>query len=337
MRISDSDVRPVDARAVPGWDLEADVVVAGYGMAGVCAAIAAAEDGADVLVLERAGSGGGAAAMATGHIYIGGGTRVQQACGFDDSPENMRTFLEVALGPGVDTDKLRQYCDGSVAHFEWLESCGVSFNDSFWGEPGWEPPSDAGLQFTGGENSAPFNSIARPAARGHIPVTVGEEMGKRGAGLVLMNSLMARAAELGVRVESGIRVQRLIMGAAGRAAGVVAKSRGVDVHVRARRGVVLSTGGFSYNDEMVKAYAPRLYKRPAASIEEHDGRSILMAQALGADLAHMDATEVAIFGDPHQFVRGILVNGRSRSSTTTTGAAPWTSTCSAWSTAPAPR
>ena len=37
-----------------------------------------------------------------------------------------------------------------------------------------------------------------------------------------------------------------------------------------------------------------------------------MAQALGADLAHMDATEVAIFIDPQQLVRGILVNGRGQ-------------------------
>ena len=56
-------------------------------------------------------------------------------------------------------------------------------------------------------------------------------------------------------------------------------------------------------------YAPRIAGRPAASIEQHDGRAIRMAQALGADLAHMDATEVAFFCDPQQLVRGILVNG----------------------------
>lgn len=306
------DVEPVRERDVERWDFEADVVVAGYGMAGVCAAIAAAQDGADVLVLERTGGGGGAAAMAAGHIYIGGGTRVQKACGFEDSPANMRAFLEVALGPEVDSDKLGVYCEGSVAHFDWLESCGVPFNDSFWGEPGWEAPFDDGLQFTGGENSAPFNTIATPAARGHIPAMAGKQAGTVSAGFVLMNTLLAKAAELGVRVEADIRAQRLITDDAGRVVGTVARRRGADVRIRARRGVVLATGGFAYNDEMVKAYAPRLYKRPTAAIEEHDGRSILMAQALGADLAHMDATEVAIFGDPQQFVRGILVNGRGQ-------------------------
>ena len=49
---------------------------------------------------------------------------------------------------------------------------------------------------------------------------------------------------------------------------------------------------------MVAQYAPRIAGRPAASIEQHDGQAIRMAQALGADLAHMDATEVAIFDRP---------------------------------------
>ena len=72
--------------------------------------------------------------------------------------------------------------------------------------------------------------------------------------------------------------------------------------------MVLATGSFAYNDAMVAQYAPRIAGRPAASIEQHDGQAIRMAQALGADLAHMDATEVAIFVDPQQLVRGILVN-----------------------------
>jgi len=82
--------------------------------------------------------------------------------------------------------------------------------------------------------------------------------------------------------------------------------------VRARRGVVLACGSFAYNDAMVAQYAPRIVGRPAASIEQHDGQSIRMAQALGADLAHMDATEVAFLIDPQQIVRGILVNARGQ-------------------------
>ena len=66
---------------VPGdWDLEADVVVVGFGAAGACAALEAAAAGASVLVLDRFG-GGGATALSGGVVYAGGGTPQQRAAG----------------------------------------------------------------------------------------------------------------------------------------------------------------------------------------------------------------------------------------------------------------
>jgi len=97
-----------------------------------------------------------------------------------------------------------------------------------------------------------------------------------------------------------------------RVVGILAKQYGTEVAVRARRGVVLATGRFAYNDDMVAAHAPALVGRPAASVQEHDGASIRMAQALGADLAHLDATEVMIRCDPQLMARGILVNARGQ-------------------------
>jgi 3-oxo-5alpha-steroid 4-dehydrogenase len=74
-------VAPVDARDITAWDVEADVVIAGYGIAGVSAAIEAARAGAEVVVLERTGGWGGAASLAGGFVYLGGGTPIQKACG----------------------------------------------------------------------------------------------------------------------------------------------------------------------------------------------------------------------------------------------------------------
>src|SRR5690606_18725853 len=68
-----TDIVPIPAAEISRWDYEADVVIAGYGVAGAAAAVEAARAGADVLVLERTGSWGGAAAMAGGFIYLGGG------------------------------------------------------------------------------------------------------------------------------------------------------------------------------------------------------------------------------------------------------------------------
>ncbi|MET8776907.1 FAD-dependent oxidoreductase [Nocardia sp. NPDC004654] len=109
------------------WDLGADVVIAGYGIAGVAAAIEAARAGADVLVLERTGGWGGAASQAGGFIYLGGGTPLQRALGFEDSPENMERFLVAALGRGI-AIQLARSLGADVAHMDATEV-------AFFGDP----------------------------------------------------------------------------------------------------------------------------------------------------------------------------------------------------------
>jgi 3-oxo-5alpha-steroid 4-dehydrogenase len=309
--MADPTVRPISAADITTWDYEADVVVAGYGIAGVTAAIEAARVGAEVLVLERTGGWGGAASLAGGFIYLGGGTPLQKACGFEDSVENMKTFMKAALGPGTDDTKIDAYCEGSVDHYNWLVDAGVPFKESFWGQPGWEPPYDDGLMYSGGENAAPFNALVDPAPRGHVPQMSEKKTGEQGGGYMLMKPLIETAEKLGVRAEYDLRVQTLVVDG-DRVVGVVAKRYGKDVAIRARKGVVLAMGSFAYNNEMVRSNAPRIFGHPAASIEAHDGRAIQIGQALGADTAHMDATEVAFFCDPQLMVRGILVNGRGQ-------------------------
>ncbi|OBK33046.1 flavoprotein [Mycobacterium sp. 1245111.1] len=308
----DLDVTPVPGASITSWDDEADVVIAGYGIAGAAAAVEAARAGADVLVLERTGSWGGAASMAGGFIYLGGGTPIQKACGFEDSVENMAAFLNAAMGPGADENRIADYCEGSLAHFDWLVDCGVVFKPEFFAEPGWEPMGDQGLMYSGGENAYPFNTIATPAPRGHVPQMQNKKQGEASAGFMLMKPLVDTATAAGARGLYDVRAQCLIVESDGRVVGVRARRYGTEMTIRARRGVVLATGSFAYNDAMVARFAPRIAGRPAASIEQHDGQAIRMAQALGADLAHMDATEVAIFIDPQQLVRGILVNGRGQ-------------------------
>ncbi|WP_024801008.1 FAD-dependent oxidoreductase [Nocardia sp. BMG51109] len=305
-------LRPARADAITAWDFEADVVIAGYGVAGASAAIEAARAGADVLVLERTGGWGGAASQAGGFIYLGGGTALQRALGFEDTPENMEKFMVAALGPGVDKEKIHDYCQGSVEHFDWLVAQGVPFKEEFWGEPGWEPPHDEGLMYSGGENAAPFKDTIPPAPRGHVPQMSNKRTGAKGGGYMLMKPLTDVAESLGVRAEYDLRIQQLVVDDDERVVGIVAKRYGKQVTVRARRGVVLATGSFAYQQQMIESFAPRLIGRPGAAIEEHDGIGIRVAQALGADLAHMDATEVAFFLDPQRAARGILVNGRGQ-------------------------
>lgn len=127
-------IEPVAASEIDTWKDSADIVVVGLGVAGTCAAIEAAEAGADVLALERSGGGGGTSANSGGLIYLGGGTPVQVECGFEDTPEDMFAFLMAACGPDADEAKVRPYCEDSVAHYHWLVDHGLPFKAEYFEE-----------------------------------------------------------------------------------------------------------------------------------------------------------------------------------------------------------
>lgn len=122
--MSDNSRSPVAESDVPGWTHFVDVVVVGLGAAGTCASLQAVSAGADVLVLERDGAGGGASALSEGLFYLGGGTAVQQACGYQDDPDNTLAFLRASV-PGVSENKLQAFCRGAAEHLSWLEVSAV--------------------------------------------------------------------------------------------------------------------------------------------------------------------------------------------------------------------
>jgi 3-oxo-5alpha-steroid 4-dehydrogenase len=298
-------VAPRRAADVDVWDEQADVVVVGFGAAGASAAYEAAMAGADTIVLERTSAAGGAAAMSDGFIYLGGGTPEQREAGFDDSVENMRTFLTAACGPAPDVEKIHVYCERSLEHREWLLARGVRFLGTVFSNANGTSPIDGeGLMFTGGENAYPFDEIASPAPRGHVV------QGKRPGGAVLMKELSAAAVDAGARVSYDTRAERLVVDEAGRVVGVVAARYGDEVTVRARTGVVLTAGGFINSPEMVEQHAPGVHVTALRlGTEGDDGRGIRMAQAVGARLKRMDAIECALpFNAPRSLVHGILVN-----------------------------
>ena len=295
------------ATAIREWQRRAEVVVVGFGCAGAAAAIEASAGGAGVLVLERASGWGGASAISSGQIYLGGGTSLQQACGFADSPTEMHRFLEAVVGPGHDEDKLRSYCDGSVEHFDWLVACGVPFKAAFY--DGGLPPgvADGGLMFSGGENAAPWDRIARPAPRSHTPCVL-DPQGERKGGWALMSALVAEAARRGVEVEYDCHAQRLVVDDAGAVRGVVARRYGEEVAIHAARGVILTAGGFAFNDEMVRRHVPAIERCTRLGTDGDDGRSIRMAQAAGAAVKHMGASVSAYGVKSGALAPSILVN-----------------------------
>jgi 3-oxo-5alpha-steroid 4-dehydrogenase len=304
-----SPIPPLDARQLTHFDQTVDVVVVGLGCAGTAAAIEAAEAGAEVAAIERQGAAGGTSAMSGGLIYLGGGTAVQQACGYDDSPDNMAAFLTWACGPDADIDKIEAYCNGSVAQFDWLVDHGVPFRAEFYPEPNREPPTDAGLLFSGGEDSWPATEVAVPVPRGHKPQHV------HAAGRFLMERLLAAVATAGVAVTSDSRAERLIVDD-GVVIGIEVRSGSTTTRLRARGGVVLAAGGFAYNEAMAARYCPELLRPDDAwriGTDADDGRGIRLAEGAGAALAHMDSIECAFpIVPPLAHSAGLLVNGKGR-------------------------
>ncbi|MGZ4785657.1 MAG: FAD-dependent oxidoreductase [Acidimicrobiales bacterium] len=302
-----ASTEPVEATEIAAWDLEADVVVVGLGASGACAALGAVETGADVLVLEASGGAGGTSAMSGGLTYLGGGTPIQEACGYEDTPDDMFRFLMAACGPGADEAKVRLDCDGSVDHYHWLVDHGVPFKAGFYPEPGIEPPTDDALVYSGGEDAHPFDRIARPAPRGHKPQK------RHAAGGFLMERLAEAVAATTVRVVADTRVQRLVLDGT-RVVGLVARQGGRDVAVRAHGGVVLCAGGFVHSDDMVARHAPLVATCSLRLGNDFDdGTGIRLAQSIGAAVMRMDAAECAVpMTPPRSLVAGILVNGQGQ-------------------------
>jgi 3-oxo-5alpha-steroid 4-dehydrogenase len=300
-------IAPLTFDASRGWDDVVDVVVVGAGCAGVCAALGAAEAGAEVLVLERASAIGGTSAMSSGLLYLGGGTATQTACGFTDTVEDMVAFLLAACGPGVDEAKTRRYCEGSVAHHDWVVAHGVEFLAEFHPEPDIQPPTEAGLVYTGGEDTWPFSAIARPAPRGHHAKYPNESGG------YLMERLGAALAATSAEVRCDARVEELIVDG-GVVVGVTVRHDGSVRSVRARGGVVLAMGGFLFNPEMIAEHVPDAARCSyPLGTDGDDGRGIRLAQGAGAAVANMDALECHLpFHPPRRLSAGILVDGTGR-------------------------
>jgi 3-oxo-5alpha-steroid 4-dehydrogenase len=293
---------------IPRFDEECGVLVVGLGCAGASAAIEARDAGADVIVLERSSGGGGTSAMSGGVLYLGGGTKLQRACGFEDSPEEMFKYLMASVGKSPDEAKIRPYCEESPAHYEWICAQGVPFKETFYYGCSGEPPTDDGLVWSGSEKTHPFKDIARPAPRGHVPRHPHQ------TGHVIMKHLIASARARGARIQGDSSVTALVVAADGAVVGAVAESYGKERTLRVRGGVVITTGGFVLNDEMLRTWVPdglRCSMRVAA--DGDDGSGIRLGMAAGADVAHMDKASVSLpVTQPWGLKRGVLVNAQGQ-------------------------
>ncbi len=296
---------------VETWDMEVDVAIVGFGGAGACAAIEAADAGAHVLILEVASASGGSTELSSAEVYLGGGggTRVQQACGYEDSTENMFNYLMAAGGDLSDEAKVRSYCEGSREHFDWLVAMGAPYKDTEYKERAIMAPTDDCLLYTGSEKCWPFKDRADPCPRGHNLEVEGDN-----GGPLFMKILTERVVERGIQVEYNARALTLVVDEDGEVRGLVARIDGEERNIRAHQGVVLCAGGFVMNQEMVKQYCPRLTAGSVPIGNPGDtGAGILMGQSVGGALINMNEAFITLpFYPPSSLTYGIFVNAQAQ-------------------------
>ncbi|RDH80464.1 FAD-binding protein [Mycolicibacterium moriokaense] len=327
-----------------GQERDYDVVVVGFGMAGACAAIAAAESGASVLVIDRA-LGGGASALSGGVVYAGGGTPYQREAGFDDTPENMFDYLRQEIEGVVDDETLRRFCDDSAAQIGWLERHGARFAGSLCDYKTSYPTDRHYLYFSGNENAYPFNLGARPAPRGHRQVAKGMSSGR-----VLWEALRDAALAAGVTFLPLTRAESLVLAEDGEIAGISCRTMPDDGSSRWRRcrratargtklinwvppvgkyfgrrarriwdhaatartvnasAVVLTAGGFIFDRDMVRRHAPAHLLVSPLGTEGDDGSGIRLGCSAGGVTAHLDrVTAWRFISPPSAMIDGISV------------------------------
>lgn len=203
--------------------LEADVVVIGSGPSGLAAAAQAAENGAKVVVFEKANVSGGAANMGMGPLGIG--TRYQQAMMVDVSVEQcFKAFMEYTHWRS-DARLVKRYFENSADTIRWLEEvCGVEF-------------------------AGAYKYFPKSMATWHI-VAVNGGIGRNG-GAIMNKGMRDHAVENGAEFLMETPAKKIIM-EDGKVAGVLGTdASGEEVECRAKA-VVVATGGCGDNPQMIK-------------------------------------------------------------------------------------
>ena len=247
------------------YNKETDVLVIGGGLAGLCAAIEAANAGAEVTLLEKLNECGGSSVLSGGLLAFSG-TDMQKAAGINDSDEQLYDDIRRAGGQQNVEALVRTYVAHQLSAYTWLKNLGTQFISVELGAGQGQPRAHS-------LRSIDFMALMEQRAR---------ETGK-------VKIIFGAAAERLHRVD-------------GRVEGVAARINGKPTHIRARRGVVLAAGGFSRNAEMVNLFVPHQAKcvyRGAILVNKQAQRYVDESKSyklLGdAVLTQTDATSFQIF------------------------------------------
>ena len=295
------------------WDLEVDVAVLGSGASATTAAILAADNGAEVALLERAEMVGGTTAISGGVLWVPNNHHMAEA-GIEDSREDALAYLDsLSLGM-MDDELVETLIDTGPEMLRYMEENTPVSLHVFEGYPDYHPENPGGKPEGGrslDNDLFPFEELGPWADRiNHqpdaifFPATMLEIDTKRvddvppdvmearrsrdmrSTGQALAGSLIKGCLDREIPVHTATRARELILDEGDAVVGIRAERNGADFFVKARKAVVIASGGFEWNRELVKAFLRGPMTAPT-STPENEGDGLLMAMGAGAALGNM--------------------------------------------------
>jgi NADPH-dependent glutamate synthase beta subunit-like oxidoreductase len=230
--------------------LTTEILVIGGGGAGLAAALTAAEKGVRVILVEKLGTLGGNTVMSSGHFAVESPAQRRQA--IDARSEE---FFKIAMDFAhwkTEPRLVRNFIDRSSETIKWLESKDLIF-DCFPMYP----------------NQIPTWHHARP-----------KKYGGRGAEVV--KTLHEEAIQLGVQIFTRTQAKKILSDNGNNVYRVFVERYGKEIEIHAKS-VVIATGGFAGNKDLLNKYAPLYRENMVCDGLPHTGDGLLLAQEVGAD------------------------------------------------------
>ena len=243
------------------YQTDVDVLIVGAGGAGLMAALTAAADGASVAIIEKGGFVGGNTLCAVGGINAFD-SKVQLAdASYQAADTSFEGFEALQTNERSRKNLVDAFISNSAEAIDYISGLGVDFTV--------EISED-------GRNSSQNYYLLKCETDGNSTVSN------------IVTALSGAIDEAGIPVYFNVAAQSLVQDADGRVCGVVAQAEdGSEVEFSAKA-VVLTTGGFGKNKELIAQVAPAYANCITDEMAPTTGDGLIMAQEIGAKAVDLD-------------------------------------------------
>lgn len=276
--VQETEAPVISAPEEINWDKEVDVLVVGSGTA-IFAALAAKDAGAaSVLVIEKGVTFGGTSALSGGGFWLPLNYRMKED-GVEDNRDDAIKYLTTVSAGQSDDALIAAYVDNANRMAEWMRDT-FGFTWFLTSETGQGKAYQDYYEVPG------FRSYGRT-----IYLVKGDTWGMAAAAWAEMKTT---AEGLGIEIMLETAGKELLINSAGEVIGLLAEGSTGPLYIKAKKGVVLGTGGFDFNPEMRSAYL----RGPivgSAAVRTNTGDGQIMGMKIGADLRNMQS----LFGLPY--------------------------------------